>query len=75
MCEDMSHYHISDEDVNSVVRYMKIYHPDRANREYVRALLEYTLAGVQTSLRDLAQDPDKFETFVADFEASQKKDQ
>lgn len=73
MCEDMSHYQISDGDVDVVVRYLKVKHPDRANRNYARALLESTLTGVQIRLHDLAQNPEKFEEFVSDFEASRNR--
>ena len=37
----MSFYEISAEDIDSVVRYMKIFHPEKSSREYAQAMLEY----------------------------------
>lgn len=71
----MSDYHISDADIDAVVRYLEIYHPKRANRKFAQALLESFQTGVHEHLRLLAQDPLQFETFVEEFEASLKKDQ
>ncbi len=70
----MNHYQISDEDIDGVVRYLQIYHPERANREYARALLVHIQAGVQITLHELAQNPEKFETFVTAFEKTKQDD-
>lgn len=67
----MSDYQIIDEDVDAVVRYMKIYHPDKANSEYCRAMLEYLKAGLHEIARN---NPDDIEAMYEQFEASLKED-
>lgn len=37
----MSDYHISEEDVDAVVRYLEIFHPEDANEEFARHMLEF----------------------------------
>jgi hypothetical protein len=54
----MSDYKISDEDVESVVRYMNIFHPDKAETVYCRSLLEYFKSGLYQIART---DPDNIE--------------
>jgi hypothetical protein len=54
----MSDYKISDEDVEAVVRYMKISHPENANPAYCRELLEYLKSGLYQIART---DPDNIE--------------
>lgn len=63
----MSFYEISDEDIDSVVRYMKIFHPEKANREYAKAMLEYFKAEYHNlSLTD----PKALDDLFARYEAS-----
>jgi hypothetical protein len=69
----MSGYKISDEDVDGVLRYMKIYHPERADREYCRALLEAFQAGLIAGLRQIALNkPDDIEELYEKYEAHLK---
>ena len=61
----MSDYKITEENIDAVVRYMKIYHPERANREYARAMLEY----IKTGLAKIARNnPDDIEAMYASYE-------
>lgn len=62
MTEDMSGYHITDEIVDRVVELMRAIDPEKANREYCRAMLEYYQAQVVEGLRKTAvSDPDAIE--------------
>lgn len=63
----MSDYHISEEDIDSVVRYMEIYHPENANREYGLALLEHIKSGIHQIARN---NPEDIEAMYAEYEAS-----
>lgn len=66
----MSGYHISDEDVDGVVRYMKIFHPEKADRAYCRAMLETVQSGVIAGLRKIAiTNPDEIEALYEKYEA------
>jgi hypothetical protein len=66
----MSGYQISDEDVDVMVRYMKIFHPEKASRDYCQALLEAFHSGVITGLRQIALNkPDDLEELYEKYEA------
>lgn len=67
----MSGYEITEEDIDAVVRYMKIFHPEKADRDYSRALLEY----IKSSLHQIARNnPDDIEVMYEQYEASLKSD-
>jgi hypothetical protein len=69
----MSGYKISDKDVDGVLRYMQIYHPENADRDYCRALLEAFQAGLISGLRQLAlSKPDDIEELYEKYEAHLK---
>lgn len=42
--KDMSDYEITEKDIESVVNYLRIFHPEDANREFAVELLEYLKA-------------------------------
>lgn len=66
----MSDYQITEEVIDKVVRYMKIIHPEnpeKATREYARAMLEYTKLGLYKIARN---NPDDIETMFEDYEKS-----
>ena len=66
----MSGYKFSDEDVDGAVRYMKIFHPEKANPVYCRAMLEAFQAGVILGLRQIAlNNPDDIEELYEKYEA------
>lgn len=45
-------------DIEAVYRYLKIYHPDKADRNYAAAFLDF----IQTKIHELAiNDPDELE--------------
>ncbi len=43
----MEHYKITDDDIQGIIYYLKVYHPENANREYAVELLEYMKATYQ----------------------------
>ena len=69
----MSGYKISDEDIEGVIRYMKIFHPENANYAYCRQLLESFQAGVINGLREIAlTNPDDIEELYERYEEYRK---
>lgn len=67
----MSDYQISEEDIDAVVRYMEIFHPEKANREYSLALLENIKSGLHQVARN---NPEDIEAMYAQYEASLNKE-
>lgn len=54
----MSDYVITDEDVDAVVRYLEIFHPENADREFALFMLEST----KTAIHKIAiENPDALE--------------
>ena len=54
----MSDFQITDEDIDAVVRYLEIYHPENANSEYAQRMLEST----KSALHQIAiNNPDDIE--------------
>ncbi|HET7302711.1 MAG TPA: hypothetical protein VFI74_05270 [Candidatus Saccharimonadales bacterium] len=43
----MEHYKITEDDIQGMIYYLKVYHPENANREYATELLEYMKATYQ----------------------------
>lgn len=66
----MSGYESTEQDIEGVLRYLKIYRPEHANREFAVALLEYVSKNVHENLDKLADDPAKFEHVVSELEKS-----
>ncbi len=66
----MSDFQITEEIIDAVVRYMKIYHPERANREYVRSMLEHLKSGLHQIAH---KNPDDIESMYENYEKSLKK--
>ena len=68
----MSDYQITEVDIDGMMRYLEVYHPDRANRDYALALLEYT----KSALHEIAQDnPNNIEAMLEAYEQSLKLEQ
>ena len=42
--QDMSDYQITEKDVEATVNYLRIFHPENANREFAVEMLEYLKA-------------------------------
>ena len=40
----MEHYKITEADIEGMIYYLRVYHPENANREYAAELLEYMKA-------------------------------
>lgn len=68
----MSDYQITDEDVDAVVRYLEIYNPERASREYARAMLEYIKSGLHGVARN---NPDDIEAMFEAYEQSRPQEE
>ena len=63
----MSDYKITEVDIDGMMRYLEVYHPDRADRDYARALLEYT----KSALHGIAKEnPDNIEAMFEAYEQS-----
>lgn len=61
----------NEEDIDGVMRYMAIFHPEKSSRTYCQALLEYW----EMTLKDIAlNNPDNIGKIVQAFEASKKND-
>jgi hypothetical protein len=68
--KDMSDYEITEKDIESVVNYLKIFHPENANKEFATEMLEY----LKASFHRLAlTDPDALEELYKAFESSKSK--
>ncbi|MEK7603394.1 MAG: hypothetical protein AAB459_04105 [Patescibacteria group bacterium] len=60
-----------ESDIDGVLKYMTIFHPEKANREYCNALLEYW----EMTLKHIAiNNPDNIGIILEKFEASKQKD-
>jgi len=69
----MSDFQITEEVIDAVVRYMKIVHPEspeKATREYARAMLEYTKSGLHKVARN---NPDDIEAMFEGYEQSKNQ--
>jgi len=60
-------YEINEKDIASVVRYLAIFHPDNANREFAIEMLEYLKAGYH---RLALTDPDALDDLYKAFASS-----
>lgn len=68
----MSDYEITDADIDAMLRYLKIYHPEQATREFAEGWLHYWKA----TYRDIALenlDNDKLEELFKAFNQSLEK--
>jgi hypothetical protein len=61
----MSDYKITKQDIDAIVRYLQIYHPDKANREYAQAMLDYIKSGLHKIAHD---NPDNIEVMYENYE-------
>jgi hypothetical protein len=41
----MSNYEITEQDIEGTFKYLQIFHPEKASKEYALAMLEYLKAG------------------------------
>lgn len=57
-------YEITEEDVEKVVNYLKIYHPENANKDYAFAMLDYLKSSIhQLGINDVDKLEELYEKF------------
>lgn len=62
-------YRLNDQDIETVVRWLKIHHPERATKEFATALL----TELKLTYRRVGwEDPDKLEDFYSEFTDKQR---
>lgn len=67
----MSDYVITDEDIDAVVRYLKIYHPENATREFAQTMLETA----RSTLHQIAvNNPDDIEALYEQIQVDNRGD-
>jgi hypothetical protein len=66
----MSGYKITDKDINGMLNYLRVFHPENANREFAKEMLEY----MKASYRRLAlTDPGALDELYESFKQSSNK--
>lgn len=63
----MSDYKITEKDIEGMLQYLRVFHPENANREYAVEMLEYLRA---TFHRLAVTDPDALHELYEAFEKS-----
>ena len=64
----MSDYEITEQDIETTVKYLKIYHPENANQEFAREMLLY----LKDAYRRISlTDPDELDTIYHLFAKTQ----
>jgi len=63
----MSDYEITEQDIESTVKYLQIFHPENANREFAIEMLEYLKASVH---RLALSDPETLDALYLSFSTS-----
>lgn len=62
----MSDYEITEQDIQSTIKYLQIYHPENANREFAVEMLEYLKASFhRLALSDPSALDELYEAFLA----------
>lgn len=64
------HYEITEQDIEGMLRYLKYFHPENANRDYAQEMLEYLRAGYQ---RLALTDPKALDDLYDAFEKSKAR--
>ena len=65
----MSGYEITEEDIKGMLRYLKAFHPENANREFAKEMLRYLKAA---SRRMALTDPDALDELYRAFQQDRK---
>lgn len=63
----MSDYEITEKDIEGMLKYLRVFHPENANRDYAVEMLEYLKA---TFHRLAFTDPDALDELYTAFEKS-----
>lgn len=66
----MSDYVITEENIDAVVRYLEIFHPESANRDFARYMLESTKSAIHKIALD---NPDDIEALYEQVKTLDKK--
>lgn len=66
----MSDYKITEQDIEGMLKYLRVFHPENANREFAVAMLEYLKAGYR---RMAVSDPEGLEELYVAFTAKGAK--
>ena len=61
------HYQITDKDIEGMLHYLQVFHPENANQDYAVEMLEYLKAGYQ---RLALTDPNALDDLYEAFEKS-----
>lgn len=67
---NMHDYKITEKDIDAMVNYLRIFHPENANREYAVELFKYLKA---TARRMAFTEPEALNKIYDDYESSKKK--
>ena len=66
----MSGYEINEKDIQGVLKYLELFHPENANHEFAEELLRYVKAA---SRRMALTDPDVLDALYHDFQRSKQE--
>lgn len=65
----MSGYEINEKDIQSMVKYLEVFHPENANHEFAEEMLRYLKAA---SRRLAVGDPDALDELYEEFQQSRQ---
>ena len=65
--KDMSDYEITEKDIEGMLKYLRVFHAENANREYAVEMLEYLKASYH---RLALTDPEALEALYEAFQKS-----
>jgi len=66
----MSDYVITEENIDAVVRYLEIFHPENANRDYARYMLEMSKSVIH---KIALENPDDIEALYEQVKTQNQK--
>lgn len=65
----MSGYEINEKDIQGMLKYLEVFHPENANHEFAEEMLRYLKAA---SRRLAVSDPDTLDKLYEDFQQSRQ---
>lgn len=65
----MSGYEINEKDIQGMVKYLEVFHPENANHEFAEEMLRYLKAA---SRRLAVSDPDALDKLYEEFQQSRQ---
>lgn len=60
----MSNYKITEQDIQGMLKYLKVFHPENANRDFAEEMLRFFKAGYR---RMSLTDPDALDKLYEEF--------